>query len=45
MTNVPGNLIRDELPIGMGVRFEQTPPEVEAAIVTWANKRLAALGF
>ena len=45
MTNVPGNLIRDNLPIGMGVRFEQTPPEIEAAILAWANKRLAALGF
>jgi hypothetical protein len=45
MTNVPGNLIRDNLPLGMGVRFEQTPPEIEAALVTWANKRLAALGF
>jgi hypothetical protein len=45
MTNVPGNLIRDNLPIGMGVRFEQTPREIEAALVAWANKRLAALGF
>jgi hypothetical protein len=45
MTNVPGNLIRESLPIGMGVRFEQTPPEIEAAIVAWANKRLNALGF
>jgi len=45
MTNVPGNLIRDNLPIGMGVRFEQTPPEIEAALVAWANKRHAALGF
>ena len=45
MTNVPGNLIRDNLPLGMGVRFEQISPEIEAAIVTWANKRLAALGF
>ncbi len=45
MTNVPGNLIRDELPIGMGVRFEQMPPKIEAAIVTWVNKRLAVLGF
>jgi hypothetical protein len=45
MTNVPGNLIRDTLPIGMGLRFEQTPPEIEAALAAWANKRLAALGF
>ncbi len=45
MTNVPGNLVRDNLPIGMGLRFEQTPPEVEEALAGWANKRLAALGF
>ena len=45
MTNVPGNLIRDNLPTGMGVRFEQTPPEIEAALAAWANKRLDALGF
>jgi hypothetical protein len=45
MTNVPGNLIHDNLPIGMAVRFEQTPPEIEAAILSWVNKRLAALGF
>jgi hypothetical protein len=45
MTNVPGNLVRNNLPIGMGVRFEQTPPEVQDALATWANRRLAALGF
>jgi hypothetical protein len=45
MTNVPGNLIRDNLPIGMGVRFERTPPEIETALAAWANDRLTALGF
>jgi hypothetical protein len=45
MTNVPGNLIRENLPIGMGVCFQRTPPEVEAALTAWVNKRLAALGF
>jgi len=45
MTNVPGNLLRENLPVGMGVRFERTPPAVEEALAAWANDRLAALGF
>ena len=45
MTNVPGNLIMDRLPVGMGVRFEETPPEIQATLVAWANDRLDALGF
>ncbi|CAG1008607.1 hypothetical protein MYXO_03751 [Myxococcaceae bacterium] len=28
-TNVPGNLLRLELPVGMGIAFEAAPPEVE----------------
>jgi hypothetical protein len=45
MTNVPGNLLRPNLPVGMGVRFEDTPQEVEAHLVHWVQRRLEALGF
>jgi hypothetical protein len=45
MTNVPGHFIRENLPVGMGVRFEDLPNEVEDALANWADQRQAALGF
>jgi hypothetical protein len=45
MTNVPGTFLRNNLPVGMGVRFELVTPDVEAALVAWANDRLDHLGF
>ncbi len=43
MTNVPGNLMRRTLPVGMGVRFEQPPVEVQATLELWATKRFRSL--
>lgn len=45
MTNVPGNLMKDNLPMGMGVRFESAPNNVESALSIWAERRLENLGF
>jgi CheY-like chemotaxis protein len=45
MTNVPGNLMKDNLPMGMGVRFENAPGNVESALSIWAERRLENLGF
>ncbi len=39
MTNVPGNLKRDNLPVGMGVRFTGTPSETVRAIEAFARAR------
>jgi len=45
MTNVPGNLMRDNLPVGMGVCFEDAPANVRSALSIWAQRRLENLGF
>lgn len=45
MTNVPGHFIRNTLPVGMGVCFEELPRDIETALLSWANDRLATLGF
>jgi CheY-like chemotaxis protein len=45
MTNVPGHFLRDNLPVGMGVRFETAPRNVESALSIWAERRLESLGF
>ena len=45
MTNVPGNLMVGNLPMGMGICFEDTPPNVESALAIWAERRLESLGF
>lgn len=39
MTNVPGNLKRGNLPVGMGVRFTGTPSEISEAIDSFARAR------
>jgi hypothetical protein len=41
--NVPGNLQRSQLPVGMGVRFEDLTPEVEAAIRSYVALRAQEL--
>jgi len=45
MTNVPGNFLRENLPVGMAIRFEQTPPSVEQALAGWVDERLEVMGF
>ncbi len=45
MTNVPGHFMRDNLPAGMGVRFQETPGNVVSALKIWAERRLESLGF
>lgn len=42
-TNVVGNLRRENLPRGMGLRFEHVPPDTEAAVLHYVEERLAAL--
>lgn len=41
--NVPGNLQRPNLPLGMGVRFDGTDPDVRRSIAHVIQERLAAL--
>jgi hypothetical protein len=43
MTNVPGNLMRRNLPVGMGVSFTATPVEHEAALQMYAEDRFRQL--
>lgn len=43
MTNVPGNLARANLPIGMAVRFTGHPPETERLLASWVEERAEAL--
>lgn len=45
MTNVPGHFMRENLPPGMGIRFEKAPRKVESALTLWAERRLENLGF
>ncbi len=42
-TNVPGNLQKRSLPVGMAVRFEGTPPETEALLQVYAEVRHCTL--
>ncbi len=42
-TNVPGNLMKRSLPVGMAVRFEGTPPETEALLQVYAEVRHCTL--
>lgn len=44
-TNVPGNLLRRQLPLGMAVRFEDLPREVGGEIHDWIRGRLVSIGF
>ena len=43
MTNVPGNLQHKNLPVGMGVRFENPPLDAEALLHVFAQERLSEL--
>ncbi len=43
MTNVPGNLMRRNLPVGMGVRFTATAVDTEAALQMYAEERSRSL--
>ena len=43
MTNVPGNLVRGNLPLGMGVQFTGLAPESEGTIRDWTEQRATAL--
>jgi response regulator RpfG family c-di-GMP phosphodiesterase len=43
MTNVPGNLVRGNLPVGMGVRFKGMARETEHSILTYAEERAETL--
>jgi hypothetical protein len=45
MTNVPGNLMRECLPIGMGVRFDQLSEFASIALMMYANQRSEALSL
>jgi hypothetical protein len=42
-TNLPGNLQRENLPLGMGVRFLELSPETEAILRDYLKERSAAL--
>lgn len=44
-TNVPGDFMRNNLPIGMGLRFEGLSAEVGNALSVWAGERQDSLGF
>lgn len=43
MTNVPGNLMRKNLPVGMGIRFVGSSPEIEAQLAVYAENRMRSL--
>jgi hypothetical protein len=43
MTNVPGNLARGNLPLGMGVRFKGTTRETEGSILAYTEERAQKL--
>jgi hypothetical protein len=43
MTNVPGNLVRRNLPIGMGIRFTEQSEAEEEALARFTEERLAWL--
>jgi len=43
MTNVPGNLVRGNLPVGMGVRFTGYDRETEQLILAFTEERGRAL--
>lgn len=43
MTNVPGNLVRSNLPLGMGVQFTELASEFEGSIQSWTETRASHL--
>ncbi|HTY16165.1 MAG TPA: PilZ domain-containing protein [Myxococcota bacterium] len=40
--NVPGNLRRPNAPVGMGVRFDEVPPDALAGLLTYVEERARA---
>jgi hypothetical protein len=42
-TNVPGNLVRRDLPVGMAVAFDEPDIETQARLHLFAEERLALL--
>jgi len=45
MTNVPGNLQKQNLPYGMGVRFEDLSESVAVSLLVYAQERFRALAM
>jgi hypothetical protein len=45
MTNVPGNVMRRNLPIGMGVRFESLSDSASVALLVYAQERFRELSL
>jgi PilZ domain len=45
MTNVPGNVMRRSLPIGMGVRFESLSDPASLALLVYAQERFRELSL
>ncbi len=43
MTNVPGNLAKGNLPVGMGVRFRGLDEDIEAALMAFTLERARAI--
>jgi CheY-like chemotaxis protein len=43
MTNVPGNLVRGNLPVGMGVRFTGHSREIEQSLLAFTEERARGL--
>jgi hypothetical protein len=40
-TNVPGNLSRANLPMGMGIQFVDSPPDAHSALTGYVEERKA----
>jgi hypothetical protein len=45
MTNVPGNVMRRSLPLGMGVQFEQLSEAVSVSLLVYAQERFRSLSL
>jgi hypothetical protein len=43
MTNVPGNVMKRNLPFGMGVHFDQVNEQSSVALLLYAEERSRAL--
>jgi hypothetical protein len=43
MTNVPGNVMKRNLPFGMGVHFDQVSEQSSVALLIYAEERSRAL--
>ena len=43
MTNVPGNVMKRNLPFGMAVRFDQLAERASVALLLYAEERARAL--